>query len=377
MMQRDTMNDRYQRYGLIDWFDRHKLRQARIVVVGAGAVGNEVLKNLTLLGVGHIRIFDFDTIEAHNLPRSVLFRDTDIDRYKADVAAAACRLLDPNVDILPVNVDFWQALTLEQIADSDAVVCCADNYEARTGLNQLCLMARTDFYNTGIDSRYSSVEMFPFATRAASACYECTLPPSVYKAMQKRYSCGRLRKVSYEEKKVPTTPITSSLAGAVVASMLLHRINGHAQAQQDAVRQFHDSISLASTVSVIQRQDNCPGCAAIDPSTVRLTAKRSCTPHAGFPSACAADVEVVLSEPVLLGGTCTRCGRRQDYYASVRQVNDAVTFCTVCQAQSVVTEFVERLSLDEFEATFAGRDVPCKFITCHTGNRQVVVEMEM
>lgn len=370
------MTERYQRHGLIDWFDQNKLRNARIVVVGAGAVGNEVLKNLTLLGVGHIHLFDFDTIEEHNLTRCVLFRETDIGRHKADVAAASCRLIDPYVDILASNVDFWNGLTLSHVAESDAVVCCVDNFEARMRLNQLCLMTGTDFYNTGIDSRYSSVEVFPFSTHPDCACYECALPSSVYSAIQKRYSCGWLRRVAFEEKKIPTTTITSSLAGAVVASMMLNRISNHAQAIQDAVRQFQDTISLESTVSVIQRKEDCPACRAVDPLAVRLTAKRSCAHKPIIPLANEVDVEVVLSEPVLIRGTCKLCQRQQEYYQSARQTTDAVTFCSVCLANSVSADFVERLPIAEFEKTFAGRNLPCKFLTYHADNRQVVVEME-
>ena len=53
-------SDRYARHALIDWFSQDTLRAARIAVIGAGAVGNEVVKNLALLGVGHIDVFDFD-----------------------------------------------------------------------------------------------------------------------------------------------------------------------------------------------------------------------------------------------------------------------------------------------------------------------------
>ncbi len=370
------MTNRYQRHGLIDWFDQNKLQAARIIVVGAGAVGNEVLKNLTLLGVGHISVFDFDKIEEHNLTRSILFRETDIGQYKADIAASACHLIDPNVNLLPLNMDFWQGLSLEQIDQADAVICCVDNYEARIRLNQLCLMTRTDFYNTGIDSRYSSAEVFPFSTNPGCACYECTLPDSAYSTIQKRYSCGWLRKVSFAEKKIPTTTITSSLSGAVVASLILNRINDHAQAFQDSVRQFQDSISLESTVSVIQRKDNCPACESVYPIDVRFTAKRFCTGVSPLPLVSGPDIEVVLSEPILIRGTCKLCQRQQEYFESVRQVNDAVTFCTICEEQSISTEIVERMPLAEFEKVFKGKNLPCKFITYQAGNRQVVVEME-
>lgn len=370
------MTDRYQRHSLIDWFDQKKLRKTRIIVVGAGAVGNEVLKNLTLLGVGHIIVFDFDKIEAHNLTRSILFRETDIGRFKADVAASACRIIDPNVDIVPMNVDFWQGLRIEQIHQADAVICCVDNYEARIRLNQLCLLTGTDLYNTGIDSRYSIAEVFPFSTNPGCACYECGLPESVYNTIQKRYSCGWLQKVSVEEKKIPTTTITSSISGAIVTSLVLNRLNDHAQAFQDSIRHFQDSISLESTVAVIPRKDMCPACELADPSVIRLTAKRFCSGDSKFPLVSDQNIEIVFSEPILIRGTCKLCHRQQEYFESVRNVNDSVTFCTLCKDQSNSTEIVERMTLKDFEKTFYGRNLPCKYIKCQIENMQIIIEME-
>jgi len=101
---------RYQRHALIDWFDQKKLREASVAVIGAGAVGNEVLKNLALLGLGHIRIFDFDRIEEHNLTRCALYRETDVGLFKAEVAANACRRIDPNLQIESLTNDFWDGL---------------------------------------------------------------------------------------------------------------------------------------------------------------------------------------------------------------------------------------------------------------------------
>jgi molybdopterin/thiamine biosynthesis adenylyltransferase len=82
-----TDTSRYQRHALIDWFSQAEVAGARIGVVGAGAVRNEVLKCLALLGLGALDIYDFDRIEVHNLTRSVLFRETDIGRNKAECAA--------------------------------------------------------------------------------------------------------------------------------------------------------------------------------------------------------------------------------------------------------------------------------------------------
>ena len=79
-------DDRYSRLRLIAWWEQEKLAAARILVVGAGALGNEVLKNLALLGVGFVYVVDFDEIEESNLTRSVLFRKRDCGRPKATAA---------------------------------------------------------------------------------------------------------------------------------------------------------------------------------------------------------------------------------------------------------------------------------------------------
>ena len=75
--------DRYGRLRLIPWWRQEKLAAARVLVVGAGALGNEVVKNLALLGVGTILIIDRDVVEPSNLSRSVLFRLADGGRPKA------------------------------------------------------------------------------------------------------------------------------------------------------------------------------------------------------------------------------------------------------------------------------------------------------
>ena len=86
-----VMNDRYARHRLVDGWDQDKIARASVMVVGAGAIGNEVIKLLALYGVGHVLIVDFDTVELSNLSRSLLFREADIGRAKAVVAAERAR----------------------------------------------------------------------------------------------------------------------------------------------------------------------------------------------------------------------------------------------------------------------------------------------
>ena len=79
--------DRYDRQRLIPWWEQERLAAAHVLVIGAGALGNEILKLLALSGVGHIMIFDMDRIEVSNLSRTVLFKESDAGALKAEVAA--------------------------------------------------------------------------------------------------------------------------------------------------------------------------------------------------------------------------------------------------------------------------------------------------
>ena len=85
-------------------FDQQRVSAARIMVVGCGALGNEVLKNLVLLGVEHIVAVDFDIVEAGNLSRSVLFSKSDSvqHRLKVEVVAERLRAMNPVLEITTV-----------------------------------------------------------------------------------------------------------------------------------------------------------------------------------------------------------------------------------------------------------------------------------
>ena len=83
----DPQADRYERLRLIRWWDQDRIRNARMLVLGAGALGNEVAKNLALIGAGKTYIVDFDKIETSNLTRSVLLCSGDVGQWKADATA--------------------------------------------------------------------------------------------------------------------------------------------------------------------------------------------------------------------------------------------------------------------------------------------------
>lgn len=89
------MESFFERQERLSWWRQEVLQSARIMVVGAGALGNETLKNLALLGARRMLVVDQDDISPSNLSRTVLFQPADIGRRKAQVAAertqALCR----------------------------------------------------------------------------------------------------------------------------------------------------------------------------------------------------------------------------------------------------------------------------------------------
>ena len=128
-------------FPLLSWFKQERLDRANVMVVGCGALGNEVLKNLALFGVGHVVVVDFDTIEPSNLTRSILFSRADAEarRPKATVAAKRIREINPSIQVLPLESDICHDVGLGLLRRMDVVVGCVDNRWARYCLNRLCM----------------------------------------------------------------------------------------------------------------------------------------------------------------------------------------------------------------------------------------------
>ncbi len=205
------MQDRYSRLRLISWWDQERLARARVMVVGAGALGNEVLKNLALLGVGYIYLIDYDTIEASNLTRSVLYRETHSGRSKAEVAAAAVRDINPDCRVFAVHGNVMTDVGLGVFADCDVVIGCLDNREARLWVNRCCWKVGTPWVDGGIQEISGVVKVF---VPPDSACYECAMTENDYKMISLKYSCPLLTRDDLLEGKVPTAPtIASVIAG--------------------------------------------------------------------------------------------------------------------------------------------------------------------
>jgi len=152
--------------------EKDKVRDAKVLVIGAGALGNEVIKNLALMGIGNLFIVDFDNIEAANLSRSVLFRESDNRRSKAEVAAARAKSINPDINVQYLNGDVTSALGLGIFRRMDVIVGCLDNREARLAVNRFCYWMNKPWVDGAIQELLGLARVF---VPGHGACYECTL----------------------------------------------------------------------------------------------------------------------------------------------------------------------------------------------------------
>ncbi len=216
-------DDRYSRLQLIPWWDQRRLQQSRVLVVGAGALGNEVLKNLALVGVGHIEIVDFDRIENSNLSRSVLFREKDAGRFKAEVAAESLRQINPHVRIDAIVGNVMTEVGLGRVRAADVVIGCLDNREARLWVNRMCWKVTRPWIDGGIQEINGVAKVF---RPPAGPCYECGMTDADYRLIQLRYSCPLLQQSDIQQGRVPTSPTIASIIGGLQVQEALKLLHG-------------------------------------------------------------------------------------------------------------------------------------------------------
>ncbi len=213
--------DRYTRLVELGW-NMDLLRSGTVMVVGAGALGNEIIKNLALAGVGNVLVVDLDEIETHNLTRSVLFRRADVGRRKAEVAARAAADIEPQINIRWFDTPVQNTLGLGVFRNVDVVLGGLDNIQTRRDLMRSCMLTDTPFIDGGLYFLDGDVRTFlpPFPV-----CFDCTMTQDERDAGWRRWSCLGL--LGDDGAGVgPTAPTVASMIGGLqvqLALKYLHR----------------------------------------------------------------------------------------------------------------------------------------------------------
>lgn len=215
--------ERFARLEAIEWWDQSLLARTRVLVVGAGALGNEVIKNLALLGVGHVAIADMDRIELSNLSRSALFRETDEGKFKSECAARAAKQIYSGMETTAIVGNILADLGLGWFRWADVVIGALDNREARVFVNSACTRVGRPWIDGGIEVLHGVARGF---APPKTACYECTMSAVDWDLLNKRRSCSLLARRAIAQRGTPTTPTTASIIGAIQVQETVKLLHG-------------------------------------------------------------------------------------------------------------------------------------------------------
>ena len=152
---------------------QRKLKQARVLCVGAGGLGSPVALYLAAAGVGTLGIVDFDVVDASNLQRQVLHGTEDVGRKKVDSAGERVASINPHIDVRKFESRLSSANALELFRDFDIIVDGTDNFPTRYLVNDACVLS-------GKPNVYGSVFRFEGQASVFAAkdgpCYRCLYP---------------------------------------------------------------------------------------------------------------------------------------------------------------------------------------------------------
>jgi adenylyltransferase/sulfurtransferase len=320
---------RFHRQQQIAWWDQELLARARVLVIGAGALGNEILKNLALVGVGSVVVADMDQIEHSNLSRSVLFRESDIGGNKAEVAAQRAAEIYPAMQVQPFVGNIVYDLGAGLFHWADITIGGLDNREARVAVNRACLRLGRPWIDGAIERLDGVVRLFQPGT---GACYECTMSDTDWQMLEARRSCALLNREEMEAGHTPTTATPSSIVAGFQCQEMLKYLHGQPMA--------------AGVGLVINGQ-------TLDVYTVTYPYKEDCLAHETFTQIveldCGArDISIgdlidrarqdlgpsttlELSREILYELECPACGQRETAFVSLGRVTEQQAVCPQCR----------------------------------------------
>jgi molybdopterin/thiamine biosynthesis adenylyltransferase len=246
--------DRYERSRRIAWLDMEAVRRSKCLVVGAGALGNEVVKDLVLSGIRDITLVDMDRVVRSNLNRCVFFREGDAERSlaKVDVVARRAMGLVPDIHI-STHEGKVEEMGAEELAHHDVIFGCLDNIAARLHLNAQACFAKVPYIDGGTDGFRGKVQV---VLSPATPCLQCAMNRSHQKVLERRFSCTGADMVLHE-RKIAAEITTTSIIAAIQVREALKVLSGRSDACIRNV-EYYDGFLAKSDCYEIAIDPECP-----------------------------------------------------------------------------------------------------------------------
>lgn len=329
---KDPTRDRYRALSLNSAWKLEIIRNASALVIGAGALGNEVGKNLALMGVRMIVIVDRDTVEVANLTRSVFFRESDHGLPKAAVLAERLNELNSEVDILSLHGDVDQVLGLGLVRRMDMIFSCLDNRLARRSINRLCQKVGKPWVDGSMENLLGDVTVY---VPDEGPCYECGLTTNDRQIIAKATSCQHIALQNLALGNVPTLSTMGSIISALQVQEALKILHGITRVSNTRNRLVVNCEINDFYCTGTDRKEDCEGHFRYGEITempqwrVDETSGQEILKH--FAQANASKAHLRLGREIVIGLRCHSCGRTEDLGQPIQLLSSAMSLCQNCK----------------------------------------------
>jgi molybdopterin/thiamine biosynthesis adenylyltransferase len=247
---------RFDRHGGIAGWDQGRIAKSTAVIVGVGAIGNEVSRLLAMAGIGRLVLCDPDVVAESNLSRTVLFRSADIGDLKVEAASRALASLAPGTEVEPVAAPHLSGVGLAGLRNADLVLSCVDTIAARVALAARCNAVGAGLIDAGTDAWGGQVCYY----RPGGSCLGCGLGGQQRALRDDPWSCSR----PVVGQPSPASAPVSALTGAWQATMALRVVLG----LDVTDGKFLIEASGQTSRTAITRNPDCPLHDRLDPACI-------------------------------------------------------------------------------------------------------------
>ena len=321
-------------------FPPERLRRLEVAVIGAGALGNEAVKALGLLGVGALTIVDFDRVAPSDLTRSTLLRDARFaGRNKAESLASAASAVFPDTRFraLPHPVADVGLAVLQR---AEVWFGCVDNDAARLETAYLSTKLDRPVVDGGIGGSAASRGRVTWYPGRERACHGCRLRPSVRREIMARWTSDRLsctRPAEQTGEFLPSTPTMAAIVGSLQVEIGLRRLFGKASGRAESIEVRLEPAAALEKID-IARSAECP----FHESGGDLAPWARDRPFAELLAARGEPAVVLLDWPLCARARCASCGQEWRPYGRSALVPAAP--CPACGAnQAYAAESFEAI----------------------------------
>ncbi len=214
------------------------------LIIGVGGIGCAAASYLASSGVGHLLLCDFDTVDATNLGRQILYGPADIGELKARRAASALKRLNPDVQLTAVTDRMDDQALADAVASADVVLDGSDNFTTRFQVNEACVTARRCLVS-GAAIRFEAQLAVFGPDFGVSPCYRC-LYADADESLENCAGNGVLASVP-------------GMAGAMMATEALKVITGNASGVGRL--SLYEGLSGEWRRVAVKKRADCPVCA--------------------------------------------------------------------------------------------------------------------